>query len=418
MKKKEKTSRRHFLKKCRDNRLMMKKKSVIFLMVVFLLASMSGCWDSKELNQIAFVLAMSLDKDEQTGRIQTTIQVIRPSAINRQQGGSRESPYEVISSTGKTIFDAVRNANKQMDRRFRFVHLKIIVIGEKMARSGLSPLIDFVSRAQGIRQTTWIVVTRDNAGKAMEVKHGIEGVQASYMEGIIETQEMNMNVTMADMIGFTNKMAEDGISPVAGVFSVQDGGSVSAQNNHPESKQGLMLSGTAVFKKDRLTGYLDSKETRGLNYLISEKKGSTVLVPDPTEKDQLITIEISKIDSKIKPVRSKGKVTFDLRIEVDGNITEVDHDVNVSEQKNLEAISGSFAGSVREDVRAAVIKLQNELKTDAAGFGRAYERKYPSEWEKIKDSWETEFPNADFHIDVKTKIENTGLQLEPMGGVQ
>lgn len=393
---------------------MFKKAAAVVLMIAFALLTLTGCWDKKELNELAIVMAIGFDKDVQTGKINLTIQVIRPSALNRQQGGSQESPYDIVSSSGRTVFDAIKEANKKLDRKLFFSDMKVIVVGERAAHEGLSDLMDFVSRTHEIRQTTWLVVTRNEVDKVIELKHGIETVQASYMEGIIKTQKSNVNVTSTDTIGFINKMSVEGSNPVAGVFTIQNEKSVSGSDNQPEWRQGLILSGTAVFKKDKLVGYLNSEETRGLNYLIDAKKTGYIHVPSLTEKGKKITIELKKADVQIDPVISNGRTTFNIQIKAEGNISEVNDATDVSDQGKLEMINREFKGSIQKAVRSTLAKSQKIYKADILGFGRAYEEKYPSRWKRIKDQWAEYFPDEPFNIKVKTKINQTGLQLAPL----
>ncbi|MDD9150637.1 MULTISPECIES: Ger(x)C family spore germination protein [unclassified Sporolactobacillus] len=395
---------------------MFKKTGAAVLITVFALLTLTGCWDKRELNELAIVMAMGVDKDVQTGEIHLAIQVIRPSALNRPQGGSQESPYDVVVSSGRTMFDAIKEANKKLDRKFFFSHLKVIVVGEKEARAGISDLLDYISRTHQIRHTTWLIVTRDEISRVVEVKHGIETVQASYMDGIIKTQNANLNVTVTDTIGFINKMSGEGSNPVAGVFATQSERSIAAPDNRPEWKQGLIFSGTAVFKKDKLVGYLNNGDTRGLNYLVNAKKSGCIYVPSLTEKNKYTGIELKKADVQINPVISKGKTTFNIQIKAEGNISEVNDATDVSDQKKLEMINREFKASIRRDVRSVLFKAQKVYKSDIVGFGRAYEEKYPSRWKRVKDQWTAYFPDEPFSIQVETEIKQTGLQLAPLEG--
>jgi spore germination protein KC len=54
------------------------------------------------------------------------------------------------------------------------------------------------------------------------------------------------------------------------------------------------------------------------------------------------------------------------------------------------------------------------LKTDILGFGSALNRKYPSEWKKVKEQWNTIFVDVPYTINVHTTIKDTGLILKPL----
>jgi spore germination protein KC len=393
---------------------LLKKTTISIFIIVFVLVPLAGCWDKTELNELAIVLAMGVDKNVQTGKINLTLQVIRPSALNSQQGGSREAPYDVITGSGNSIVSAINEAERKIDRRLFFSHLKVIIVGEKAARFGLSDLLDYVLRTHKVSQSTWLAVTQDEVNKVIKAKHGIESVQASYLEGIIKAQYEQLNVTSSTTYNFIRKVSTDGLNPVTGVITIQKQESISGQDNQSVVKQGLVLSGTAAFRKDKLKGYLNNKETRGLNYLIDASKGGSILVPSLESKNDYISIDITKVKCKITPTIINGKTTFNIYIQAQGNIAEVDDTTDVSNPKKLSLINRQFRASIQKDTHSAVIKSQKVLKTDILGFGRAYEKKYPTRWKKIKDGWIDYFPNEAFKVKVKTTIYDTGLQLKPI----
>ncbi|MCI1856723.1 MAG: Ger(x)C family spore germination protein [Sporolactobacillus sp.] len=393
---------------------MLKKTVAVVLTAAVLLLLLTGCWDKKELNELAIVTAFGIDRDKATGRVDLALQVIRPSALNRQQGGSQEAPYQVIETSGRNIVEAIRKANMKLDRRLCFSHLAVIVAGEQAARYGLNGLIDYILRTHEVRQEVWLSVTRDKVSRILSVKNGIENIQASYMEGIIETQHEFLNVTAADVKSFIDKLPGAGVNPVTGMFSIHNEESISAPNNQPVRKEGLIFSGTAAFRKDKLIGFLNNQETRGLNYLINAQKGGHILVRGLENKQSYITIELKNVTCQIDPTFSNGKPTFNIRVNAEGNISQVDDASNVADPKELEKVNREFAASIRQDIRSTITRSQKTLKTDILGFGRAYEEEYPARWKKIKNQWTTYFPDQSVKVIVKTNIKQTGLLLNPL----
>ncbi|WP_100487251.1 Ger(x)C family spore germination protein [Sporolactobacillus pectinivorans] len=387
------------------------RKLVAAVLIMTCILLLTGCWDKKELNQLAIVMAMGFDKDAKTGQINLTLQVIRPSAINRQQSGSQEAPYDIVSASGNTMFEALKEANKKLDRKFFFSHLKIIIVGERAARSGLSDLLDFVTRTYEMRTNTWLLVTRDDVGHLLEIKHGIESIQATYMEELIRTQMPYMTVTSTDTTHFIKKITVNGIGPVTGVFSIQNERGISATDDQPELRQGIILSGTAVFKKDKLSGYLNTNETRGLNYLTDTSKSDYLHVPSVGDKQKKIEIEVKKVKSKIDPVKVNKKTVFNIEVYAVGNIVEDDNATDILDQKQLSFVNREIEGSIQNTIQSILDKTQKQLKTDVIGFGRAFEIKYPAEWKKIRKKWAVSFPDAAYRISVKTRINQTGMQL-------
>lgn len=394
---------------------MKKRLLASLLVVIYFLTFLTGCWDRKELNELGIVVALGFDKESQTGKIQLTSQIIRPGSLQKQSGGSKEPPYEIVVTTGKTVLEAIRNTVKEFDRRSFFSHVSVIVVSEAIAREGLNDIIDFISRTHEIRKMAWIVTAQgDEARKVLGIKHGITSVQASYMEGIIKRQISESESASSQVIDFIKEMPGEGMNPITGVFSVASVEKVSTENNKVEKSEGLKLSGIAVYKKDKLAGFLNNEESRGLNFALAKIKSCTMRVPSLQDKSKGTSIEVKKVNSSIKPSIIEGKVSFSIEVKVTGNITEVDDTTDVSKPHEIEKINNEFKEFISNNINMAVSKIQKELKTDVIGFGSAFERKFPKEWRELKDKWDLLFPDIAYSIKVDSKINLTGMLLKPI----
>lgn len=140
-------------------------------------ALLGGCWNRRELDTLAIVAGLGLDRDVETGKIQLTAQIIKPGEVKTVKvggagggggGGGKASAVWVIKSTGDTVFDAVRNMVTQSSRKLYFAHNQIIVIGKKTAEQGVWPLLDFFVRDHEIRWTIWVLVADGKASDVLE----------------------------------------------------------------------------------------------------------------------------------------------------------------------------------------------------------------------------------------------------------
>ncbi|EGD48692.1 germination protein, Ger(x)C family [Ruminiclostridium papyrosolvens DSM 2782] len=395
---------------------MNKKLFLVILMAALSAMLLTGCWDRKELNQLGIAMAIGLDKGDD-GKIQLTSQIVRPSAIQKK-GGGNEPPYELVISSGDSVFEAIRHTVKEFDRRSFFSHIKVIVVGEEYAREGLEDTIDFITRSHELRKTTWLIVASDcKASEVLGVKHGLEKVQANYMEGILKSQEIESSSAISKVIDFIKAMPGEGNNPVTGVFSLMDVKSVPSEGTEPEQRKGLKLSGSALFKKDKLAGFLDNKDTLGLNILNGKCKKTSINVQALNNKaDSQVTIELIKIKCSIKPsINKEGNISFNVAIKAEGNMTEVKQDLDVTNLQLFEQINSNFSNYIKLLTDKSINNIQKNMKTDVIGFGRTFEIKYPKIWSKIKDKWnDAIFPNVSYTVKVDTRLNRTGLTLKPL----
>jgi spore germination protein KC len=376
---------------------------------------LTGCWDRKELNEIGIVVAVGLDQDNETGKIIMTSQVVRPGALKKDGGGGPSSPVEIVTTQGTTIAEAVKNISEDFDRKVFFAHVQVLVVSEQLAKEGLQSILDFFIRNNNVRDLTWFIIAKEAKAKdILATKHGIEDVQATYLDSIIKNRRDNSEVSTPDLLTYLKELA-GGNNPIGGVMEIVEQPNMPTKEKKELITQGIKLSGTAVFKKDKLVGYLNNTETRGLNWVTGKVKSTVITIPSPNEKDKLIAIAITKANSKITPEMRDGKISFIIEVKVDGNIAEqqdtADYFENIESFGTLEKEQQDM---IEREIRTTIDKIQRELHSDILGFGSTYNKKYPQEWKNIKDDWDNIFPTVSYEVKVDAHLRRLGLILKPV----
>ena len=278
----------------------MRKKFLILLTIAFI--TLGGCWSRRELDTLAIVTAVGIDKAKEDGKISIAFQILKPSEIKAPSSGSTGSGGSkgvwVLSSTGYTVFDAARNATMQSDRRLFFPQNKIIVIGEEMARTGISPLLDFFDRDPEPRRLSWLLIAKGKASDVIHAQHEQEKIPAKAIEGMIKTSGGTSTAVNVNLNDFFKQLSSPPTDPVACRIEMI---------NEEESKNKKMrFTGAAVFKKDKLVGFLDRPETRGLNWVLGKVKSGIIVVKSPKEETKNVALEIARASNKITLIQDAG----------------------------------------------------------------------------------------------------------------
>lgn len=395
----------------------MKKTFLIFIINILTILPLTGCWDRRELNEIGIVMAVAVDKDED-GKFIVTSQIIKP--ISSQKGVSVSTNNVVmVTSKGDTLLNAVRNNAKKLDRTSFFAHVKIIVVSEKAARDGIYEIIDLVSRAPQFRSNIWLLVAKDKkASEMLQIKSGIESIQASYLVGIIKGKKINAEIPSARLLDIIKKIQGEGINPVTGAVKIIEEESPQVDEKSSAVKKSIILSETAVFKKDKLVGYLNEAETRSFNIISENIKTSAIRISSDKDESKFTAILINKIKSDIKPYVTNGVISFHINIKATGDILEVQDKTDVVDQEEISKLNDKFRRTLEKDINKCIYKTQNELKTDILGFGSTLNSKYPREWKKVKEQWDTIFVDIPYTINIETTIKDTGLILKPLNTIE
>lgn len=96
---------------------------------------LSGCWSKRELNELAIVVALGIDKIDDEYEI--TVQIVDPSEISMRQASTQRSPVVSYHSRGETIFEAIRKMTTIAARKPYFAHLQVVVLGKISQKKAL-----------------------------------------------------------------------------------------------------------------------------------------------------------------------------------------------------------------------------------------------------------------------------------------
>ncbi|UNT71699.1 Ger(x)C family spore germination protein (plasmid) [Bacillus sp. N447-1] len=391
----------------------------IFLILLFwMMPFLSGCWSRVEINDLAFVTATGIDKMED-GKIRVALQIAIPRMLGAPgQGGSGgekgigTKAVWVVSEKGTTIMDAYRKLQEKLPREITLSHNRIIIIGEKMARSGVSSILDFFTRNREARMRSYIVFTKSEALTHLKFIPKFEKIPAEVLREE-EEKQISLKINLRD---FAQMLVAEGVEPIAAEVKIVPSNVINKEaSQNQESKSSVetneSIKGTAVFKKDKLIGWLNNSETREILWLLNKMKADVITINIPKEKGNgKVSVQTFKVETKFIPILKQGKLNIGVQVKVNATLYEDNSKMDLSNPNNVLFLEKKLKEKIEERIQAILDKAQNKFKSDILGFGTAVQRKYPKEWEnKFKERWHQEFPKLKVKINTNVTVDRTGL---------
>lgn len=383
----------------------MKKYTFVLLILSLVL---TGCWDRRELNEIAITLALGIDKVDE--EFQLTAQVVVPSEVSMKQSSGR-STVTLFQATGETIFEAFRKMTIDSPRKIYPGHLRMLVIGEELAKAGVGESLDLLSRDWELRSDFYVVVAKDKtAAEILNVTTPIESIPANKMFNTLKTSEENWavtkGVTLDELLGDFITDGKDAVLTGIQVFGNQEVGSSKQNVESITPAAQIQYDYLAVFRQDKLVGWLNESESKGYNYIIDSVKSTVASISCPEEGK--VSIEVINSKSELKGKINKGKPEVNVTIDVEGDVGAVECHIDMKDTKTIDALEKSYEKELKEIVHQTIETLQKQYKSDIFGFGQAIHRSNPKTWKKIKNQWDEEFTELTVNVEVDMKIRDTG----------
>jgi len=397
-------------------------KRVFFILCCLFL--LTGCWDRIELKEIGIVSAIGVDRDPDTGEILFTSQVVDPSGL-KPDGGGTASAIQIESSKADTVFKAFRDINQEFDRKNFYAHNKVIIIGEELAKEGILPVLDGITRGKEGRGYIWLCVTKGTQARDILInvrKQGIEKVPANSIESMHENTELNFDVAVIKLNDYYKKTLKSGIEPVIGTLEMTEKSTNNNRESFGQSSLRARLSGGAVIKEDKLVGFLNEAEARGYNWVVGEVKSGILSIPSLLDDKKLVSIEIREASSKIKPEIKGDKISFTIDIKSAGILVEQQGSGTLKTRKEqydyLKRLEKELEKKIESEVYEVVEKAQEDFNSDIFGFGTRLNKKDSKKWKEIKEAWsKDQFQNVDVKVKVKAEISARELLQEPLKSI-
>jgi spore germination protein KC len=393
------------------------KKYILIIIFCLLPALFTGCWSRREVEELAIVGGMAIDKGqgEDRGKYLVTLNILRPGQISGGAGvgmgggggggGGGARPTWQIIAQGETIFEAARNVSLRAPRELFFGHTRYIVISEDVAREGLHKILDLLYRSPEIRLRAFIVVT---GGSALELVRGVPELEHTIsraMEGIAKTSRReNSKFEMVDVKKVTEKMIAPGIDPVIGRVELIQ---ARPQVDINQIIKTIIYRGGAVIRKDRMAGWLDEREMRG--YMLGAGLARGGIFPVKIHHGKAdVSIEMTRASSRFKIKSEGGRLKVKIEVFVEGDLGEHQGLEEIAVAEKIPELEKKFNAALRSEIMAAIKKAQT-LKSDIFGFGQALERSDPKLFKELRKDWPEHFAGAEVTLDIKAHVRRTGL---------
>lgn len=390
------------------------KKIVISVIALSIL--LSGCWDLTESEKLGLVTLIGVDSlNNNQVKVLVSEMSQQKQASGGQNGkGAGKAPVKLHEASASTVSEAVQKITASDFRRTYFAHANAIILSEELVSSrGITPFIDFFERNPEIRHSTWLLIAmKGQFDKIFSTGTNIEpGTDpGKIIKEIIENKPINSFITANTLGDFLNLFWETGSEPyTSGISLIEintgkrnqgEGTSENESNNYD-----LYIENTAVFKKEKLAGWMGNKESMGLLWAKGHIKGGTIPV---NFDDKKISLSIVRMSSDIKPVIADGKMQINIRVKVITNIGESQANLDYGTKEVIEKIQNLQAEEIKKQILAAFDKSKR-LDSDVFGFGNYFYGKYPKYWNQIEASGYDYYRNIEVNIDVNSTVNQMGL---------
>lgn len=397
------------------------------LALIVLLPLLAGCWNKMEIEEGAYVLAVGIDEGW-SSPYAITVVIAKPRALAGKEGGGGDEPPVLITTVEAPSLAATTTIlHGYVGRQVQFHHTQAIFVHERLAREQGLPFFDELARFRQLRETAFLVVTRDRAAQFLRaLKPELDNNPAKFIEQLTYHSRTSGTLPAASQLSsvmaLLNARYQEPIAYYAALTGEADGADARAPEREAHVVAGELprrggppveMMGAAVFRGSRMVGVLSGEEVRALLGLQNRFQGAYIAFEDPGEPDQFITLRISRgRPSRIVVERLGEKPAIRAYLTLEAEVVAMPSGIDYARPGKQADLERAIEKHFQETVTRLIEKTQR-WGSDVAGFGRHAVAAFPTvqAWEAY--DWQNKYAEAEITATVDVSLRRYGLTLAP-----
>ena len=407
---------------------MNKIKSIILLFIILLLPLffLTGCSEDTSIENLAYVIAIGIDKGEHN-LLKLSLQFATPESASSGSGSSGSTSESTITTADCSSIDSGINLiNSYISKKINLSHCKVVVFSEELAADGIGDEIYTLINNIQMRPDCNVIVSKCDASDFLNnSKPVLVNLVARYYEIVLSSGEysgysyaIKLNDFYCDLkdsctqpvaiLGGINTDSTHYVDPNANYIDID--GSYKAGEALVKDKNNLEILGLAVFNQDKLVGELNGLQT--LSYLLIKGKlqDCIINIPDPLTQDSMISLSLKQSKNpkiKVNMVNNSPLINIDIYLSAD--IASLSGNADYTSSQNIDIIN-SYANSYLEaHINEYLYKTSKDFKSDINGFGRKLLPHYARLQDFEQLHWLENYKNAFFIVNVHTTVKGSSV---------
>lgn len=402
-------------------------RKIISIIIVLTLIpfTLTGCQDTKGIENLAYVTAIGFDIGEDN-LIKVSFQFAKLTS-SKQSGSPQPQSSEIVTIDCSSFDSGLNIVNSYISKKVNLSHCKVIVFSEDIAVTGILEHVNVLAADREIRPDCDVLVSKCKAKDFLENSvPALTNLTPRYYEILLNSKEytgFSENVPLWNFFINLRNITKEPVAILCGLNSsstgISDTNLMDKDVNYKAGETpltGKTISqnmGLAVFSHDKLVGELNAIECISYLMLTNNLDGCNISVPNPFENNSIINVKLElKKKTKNNVELINGSPFIESNIYLNGSITSISLNTDDSETETLSTIEEYIESYVSYNIKSLLYKTAKDFKADIIGFGKniVYDYLTIEEWKAL--NWSNLYKDSFFNVNVKVTINPSSLFIK------
>lgn len=340
------------------------------ILAVALAAGLTGCWSKQELNDRTFVSTLIVDLTEE-GETEISTMFMLPNRISvgLNAAPGNEKPYVLVSGKGRDTSEAFQQIQKDLPRSVAWGQMRAVIVGDRYARAGMAPLLDFLIRATDFRLRIYMFYFDGEARSLAKLTPLFERFPTEVWRESAHSRHVPP-VSIRDLLYAQWNNLGDAYIPELTLRELR-----LLTEDKPVEWSGV--GGAALVRNNAVIGKFTENEMVGITLM---KNGTPEMIVTAQLPDGgMFSARLTGVGQRTRAARRGGKVFIQVSIRAQADLVALQSKINMSDPASLKTIERALNARIREMAQAAADRAQEE-RADVFQWSEFVKYKYPSLW--------------------------------------
>ncbi len=372
-----------------------------FLITFTLMIFLTGCWDTKEINDRAFVNAIFIEKNFTN----------KPSEMIASKGyeNDREQllvTYGVVSTSegeaslktatstvaATSLADAEEKLDSQLADKPFFGHTKIIVFGKGILEDAdlMKSIMDDLERKVLIDRGIKIVATDNSNVSLDDIRPETEILYSSYATGVMNSSNEISYALSMNMDRFFRDMREGEGKGMIPIIRIENGN--------------IKMDRAVLLKDYKFKEILYPRQIRNAKVFLGKEQN----IKEYVDLNGVLTaFKLTNIRRNITYIKGGDNPKYHIEYIFEGAIENYDFEKQIYNPTNTEKVKQKLKHTLKIQLEEAQDYFQNKIGSDYLHLDEFTKKYHPKEYKKYKN-WDEAFKKAEISYGINVDIIDFG----------
>jgi spore germination protein KC len=378
------------------------KRLVVTLgLIAMVTMGLTGCWSKQELNDRTFVSTMLVDLNE-NGQTEVSTLFMLPNRISNgvNSNSVNQKPFVSVSGKGSDVAEALQHIQAELPRSVTWGQMQVIVIGDRFARAGLTPLFDHLIRATDFRLPIYVFYFNGIARNLAKLETVFERFPTEIWRETAHTKRVPP-IRIRDLLYAQWNNLGDAYIPE---LSLRDLKLLSEAKTVKWSGVG----GAAIMKNGVVTGKFTNEEAMGI-LILKNPIAEMIITGQLPDQGGVFSARLIDVKHRTRAIRSGSRVAIRVSIQARADLISIESNLNLSSPESIQLVEKAVNDRVQQMVQSAADKAQDH-EADVFQWSELVKYKYPGMWQEWAESpRKMMFTHIDPEFHVHVIMRSTGV---------